>query len=387
MSIETLTDWNERLGYCGCCEMPECPAPVVVCETLTATIQLDSAYDDGDVPPGAFDLSLWKVYRSLRTSTTSTADYDVDETGSGGFHTISTGSLTTLKDEEWDSLYWKYGGAGDFPTNSTVYSGDGSFTQTEERNYTCAGVTTKELKTQTDYTITYTGPDDLWLREYRFEDFFYDCVPPLAPDGSDVVESSLSQDIVAVHSIPVNGVTKVTTFTVSNPFTWAEWLAGAEAALPAWIASRKTAGLWASGSCEASYVVTPPTSYPSGPNNFYLDYFSAFTNIRVRAKPVRFRFRIPTSHTGSKFYITYDIAEFPEDGDPSFVSEDNVVEWTGPGTGSSSDPSWLTPWVEIDPPEVPGQRRVVNIRYTCYSGTKYGSKPQVMGEAFTPITP
>lgn len=81
------------------------------------------------------------------------------------------------------------------------------------------------------------------------------------------------------------------------------------------------------------------------------------------------------------FDITYDVAEFPTVGDPSFVSQDNVVEWTGPGTGSSSDPSWLTPWVEIDPPEVPGERRVVNIRYTCYTGTKYGSKPQVMGEA------
>jgi hypothetical protein len=102
---------------------------------------------------------------------------------------------------------------------------------------------------------------------------------------------------------------------------------------------------------------------------------------------VRIRFRIPTSHAGSRFWITYDVADFPQDGDPSIVSEDNVIEWTGPGTGASSDPSWLTPWVEIDPPENPGQRRIVNIRYTCYSGTKYGVKPQVMGEAFTPPEP
>jgi hypothetical protein len=98
-------------------------------------------------------------------------------------------------------------------------------------------------------------------------------------------------------------------------------------------------------------------------------------------RKVRFRFRIPTAHTGSYFKITYDIAEFPEDGDPSFVSEDNVVEWTGPGTGASTDPSWLTPWVEVEPPEVPGQRRIVNIRFTCYHGEKFGVKPQVTGEA------
>jgi len=97
---------------------------------------------------------------------------------------------------------------------------------------------------------------------------------------------------------------------------------------------------------------------------------------------VRFRFRIPITHTGSKFYITYDIVDFPEDGDPSIVSEDNMIEWAGPGTGDQADPSWLTDEVEIIPPTVPGERRVVNVRYTCYSGAKYGAKPQLMGEAF-----
>lgn len=116
---------------------------------------------------------------------------------------------------------------------------------------------------------------------------------------------------------------------------------------------------------------------------FFLSSFkedSGFAENATAAKG-RFRFRIPTTHLGTKFTITYDVGEFPTGGDPSFVSQDNVVEWTGPGTGASSDPSWLTPWVEIDPPEVPGERRVVNIRFTCYTGTKYGSKPQVMGEA------
>jgi hypothetical protein len=96
----------------------------------------------------------------------------------------------------------------------------------------------------------------------------------------------------------------------------------------------------------------------------------------------RVRIRIPTTHTGSYFKITYDIAEFPGDGEPSFFSQDNVIEWTGPGTGDQDDPSWIAgDWIEIDPPEVPGERRIVNIRYTCYAGTKFGSKPQVMGEA------
>jgi hypothetical protein len=102
---------------------------------------------------------------------------------------------------------------------------------------------------------------------------------------------------------------------------------------------------------------------------------------RIDLYKKRFRFRIPTAHTGSYYKITYDIAEFPTVGDPSFVSQDNVVEWTGPGTGESTDPSWLTPWVEIDPPEVPGERRVVNVRYVCRHGVKFPALPQVVGEA------
>lgn len=102
------------------------------------------------------------------------------------------------------------------------------------------------------------------------------------------------------------------------------------------------------------------------------------------------RFRIPSTHLGSYFKITYDIAEFPSDGitPASFVSEDNVIEWFGPGdVGSPSGESWLTPWFAIDPPDQDGERRVVNIRYTCYHGTKYGVKTQVTGESFTPPAP
>jgi hypothetical protein len=91
-----------------------------------------------------------------------------------------------------------------------------------------------------------------------------------------------------------------------------------------------------------------------------------------------------TPFKGSKLTITYDIAEFPDDGDPSFFSQDNVIEWIGPGVGDQFDPSWITDSIQIDPPEVPGQRRVVNIRWTSYTGTKFGSKPRVMGEAFEP---
>jgi hypothetical protein len=101
----------------------------------------------------------------------------------------------------------------------------------------------------------------------------------------------------------------------------------------------------------------------------------------IQIKFNRFRWRIGDDHAGTYFKITYDIAEFPLVGAPGFVSQDNVTEWTGPGSGAQSDPSWLTPWVEIPPPTAPGERRVVNVRYSFVHGSIYGVKPQVWGEA------
>jgi len=112
--------------------------------------------------------------------------------------------------------------------------------------------------------------------------------------------------------------------------------------------------------------------------------------LSISKKSYRFRFKIPSSHTGTFFKITYDIAEFPTDLlVPAFyVSEDNVIEWTGRGDPEDpEDASWLTDWVEMEPPDESGERRVVNIRYTCYRETKYGVKPQITGESFTPAAP
>jgi hypothetical protein len=148
---------------------------------------------------------------------------------------------------------------------------------------------------------------------------------------------------------------------------------------------------YSDGLCSPYFSLSWPKisqyTYPLDPSQL-VEYFPP--QVYAAAVKVRFRFRIPTSHIGTYFKITYDVAEFPqdEDVDPSFVSQDNVVEWTGPGNQEDPDgDSWLTPWEEIDPPEVSGERHVVNIRYTCYTGTKYGAKPQVIGAAFEPPTP
>lgn len=92
----------------------------------------------------------------------------------------------------------------------------------------------------------------------------------------------------------------------------------------------------------------------------------------------RFRWVIPSDFEGSYFKITWDIVEFPSDGDPVAVLTNQTWEWTGPGDPEDPD-SWKSPWWVTEPPAQEGQRRIVNIRYECYRGP-YGSLPDVLGE-------
>jgi hypothetical protein len=99
----------------------------------------------------------------------------------------------------------------------------------------------------------------------------------------------------------------------------------------------------------------------------------------------RHRFRINSLFEGSMMLITYDILEDPADPEepPFLFSQDNTIEWNGPGTGDQENDSWYTEYITINPPDNSGSRRIVNIRFISYSGTKYGVKPAVMGEVFT----
>ena len=112
-----------------------------------------------------------------------------------------------------------------------------------------------------------------------------------------------------------------------------------------------------------------------------------FQAIHLNATFVRFRWVIPDTFAGKHFKITWDVVEEPDgwdDADPtvsrSFFARDQTWEWTGPGNSSDPD-SWKSDWYEIPAPSVPGSRRVVNLRYECYRSTKFGTKPQVDGDA------
>jgi hypothetical protein len=118
----------------------------------------------------------------------------------------------------------------------------------------------------------------------------------------------------------------------------------------------------------------------------------------IDLQKARVRFQIPSTwldqntgltvpFTGTYFKITYDILTTPEGwfegwagADRSFLADQTIV-WTGPGTGAPDDPSWFTDWITIDPPSVPGTRRIVNVRFVCRENWFVGVVPQTTGEA------
>lgn len=112
------------------------------------------------------------------------------------------------------------------------------------------------------------------------------------------------------------------------------------------------------------------------------------TNLQpIYVSKSRFRWEVPTSHDGAYYKITWDVLEELDGWDDpspprnrSFLSQDNVWEWSGPGDPLDPD-SWKSGWYELPLPSTKGEVRVVNIRYECYRDSRNGVAPQVTGEA------
>jgi hypothetical protein len=188
-----------------------------------------------------------------------------------------------------------------------------------------------------------------------------------------------------IYGVPY---TNTTTTTYTNGKTYASWVSETRAAV---LAEFDFENVYCvdDSECTSSYqVFTEPTEEPFEESP-----------IGMTLRSARVRFQIPHTwadqvtgltvpFTGTYFKITYDIVEEPTgwDDEPptatrSFVSQDNIQEWTGPGSGAPSDPSWFTDWITLDPPTVPGIRRITNVRLICREDWFVGVVPQTTGDA------
>ena len=183
--------------------------------------------------------------------------------------------------------------------------------------------------------------------------------------GSAAAGYSIEQNysIGAVDGDPTHSYTDVETWTYSDPISdQLAYLIGNAVSRAAFL------GFIANGSSCESLIEILAT-----------DADGEATEINW--KQSRFKWVIPDTWEGSYFKITWDIVNFPEDGDPSAVSTDNTWEWEGPGDPENED-SWKSGSYDIPVPSVEGESRVVNVRFECYKSTKFGVKPQVTGEAY-----
>ena len=373
--IETLDDWNTRLGYCGCCQMPDCPLPVVVEQMKTGFGSRGFVIFPYTKPAGGPKDLIPTLY----------LDQNITFSGNvfnGEAHTLQRVELGGgFSEEIFTTILYNNGGlpGGSTVQTRTVYIHD-------ESDDTCESTTNTGGPTVSwAYTTPIACPDTILTPTSRTT--FSDCAKaalgalPLTPQECPGPFTNLPYQVAV-------DVTRIRHYKLEleDPVEPAEVLEECTEDLDsaAWGDELVNFG----GSFIPAFF---SFNWPVIEDGNWTGDLQGQNSIVAEKQKTRFRFRIPNTHLGSKFTITYDVAEFPqdEDVDPFSVSEDNVVEWTGPG--DQEDPegdSWLAgDWTELDPPEDPGERRIVNVRYTCYSGTKYGVKPQVMGEAFEPPAP
>ena len=376
MIIETLDDWNAINTGCGCCGMPECPVPVMECESIS--LPLDCYLDmslwagtDPDIPSEDLCMRFGRMQavnvieahreddNGYTSDEVTSKSEDLEAVKSG----VSCEEVFTRSDYDWlkevhdvspsnDRVwhdYWFFD-KDTACSGRTIHTDSGSPGSDYDESYGCATVFTDYRALIGDNSLwAYTSPG---VFTYHY---FIDTTDP-ATQVNDTYEDTV-------------------TVSFLDPFdavTLAAKLAGMSFDDDA-NGTDCSAEMAEDGECEG---------------------------MMVTARSSRARFKIPATwadqvtgltvpFTGTYFKITYDIIEEPtgwDDAEPtvfrSFFLEDQVLTpWIGPGTGAPDDPSWFTDWITLDPPSVPGIRRIVNIRFVCRENWFVGVVPQTTGDA------
>lgn len=390
MKIETQQDWNAVLIGCGCCPMPECPVPTKECESITKDIcgfalpiHPDNAPEDAcrrfAVKTSVFEWNYTALNDHSYThenassgleSITEHADYTYTETKG-----LSDGACVTTFEEESNSSYVSVflerngDGTGDnFHIGKKTTTTETTTGSRSSASPVCAGQSTSQ--TDVEYGILPENQPEPPLPQYPYP-------PDLPPDEPGTLVTTDGGTCSGGPLSPTADWTKdAETYTLTDPEYDSD------------------PGGYESFSSVATYTVAYSEellsadlfdgySFPEDANGSVCAALRECSG----ATKVRFRWIVPESHTGSYFKITWQILTEPDGWDDEesespperSLSEDQTWVWDGPGDPEDED-SWKSGWYDIEPPSVPGTRRVVNIRFECYRSTKFGVKPQVTGE-------
>jgi hypothetical protein len=373
MKIETLDDWNLVLTGCDCCPMPACPAPLMECESITAPICGFDLPPHPDIPvsdcPPRF-ASRATTYSLNRSKETVYEGYgtETDE------ETVSSNALvqTTLE-----------------KTAPGVFACEEQYWQTVEQSSSYhrivrPGNALEEIGSYSQTDVSTPGNTPFLVGPIG---------GPYSSSIAGTYTSSSTQqyppDPAETYSDSGAGAAHFYDPILNGPAIDASWNFTAPGTFT------KTIPITEDGTGEVVWTVvySSPAHHDFSELDYTEDGDEEPSCIAVRgcdqATKARRQFRVPTSHPGSYYKVTFDVIEEPDGWEESetelrsFYATDITRVWTtGPGSGAQDDPSWnLGEPYEIPPPSVPGRRRIVNIRYECYRSAKFGTKPQVMGES------
>lgn len=394
MSIEYQQDWNIRLGFCGCCPMPLCPAPVVTCETKTVGFNACGHFFRN--PFGAASMEPWmpddpvfmeceeKCIRYASAAATVTNNVSADD-GSGSTYELSLAHTYTKT--------YAYGGDPRTCQETTGASGTGS--SVEEVPYVADNVW---IKQEIEYTlnadgtatgtVTETFPDPIYNDTYPFGPipFSEAFLPADSWDNGTLTGSSSGTEPFEIfgEEFDLNWTLEV---VYTGPITQAD--------LEAEATTRLTALDWATGGCGASRDLARGFCTPddSDPSDSLIPVPEEVPDCVQGIAETVFRYKlcVPPEHEGTYFRAEWDEVFYPEGWDDSTDSDppEPVVTpkswtWTGPAGGvdnSDSNPSndsddRCSDWgLEVKiPAGEEGITVIRNMRTSCYESSPYGIK-------------
>lgn len=398
--IETTEDWNEALACC--CQMPVVDPPVQLCESMRADFR-----SEGFRNPDDTEFILYKRNGTEKTvSSTGTTEGDDAEGENFVFQERGT-TLREFLGYEYANFYSGTIGLGGCdgyplePLEEICEASGNSYRRGYDDKYYGGGVGTPPsapskvggLSQTLEFTIA--DAEGMLIPDSDPPEFFGPCVYKITQvsqtlahsygynsDGSPAGEDDDPVEIIRFNTLGFllgeisliesgdAGEASVTEEIWENSITYAGWvsLVGGIASSRISLPNTECAGT----ECVAEYAVSPGVIEREPPLEDSIPDFVTLKKVNVR-----YRWQVPSTHLGDYYKITWDVLYEPVGWDDESIPEaerpirfsrkDLTVEWEGPGSGPQDDPSWLAgDWQALEVPDEPGERRVINVRYTQF---------------------
>jgi hypothetical protein len=342
MEILTLNDYN--LIACNCCALPSCEAPLLSCQSITATVANTGFQNLDDT-----EWIIYKKYTLIRDMAIGYSSSFVTDTGSANETTFNE------YDKNFEGVI--VGNCLSFVANLSTYCDTSG-----NRTTTYYTDDVAETRYTTERTLLSANPCQ-WVDVTTFSDLNED--PPV----DDVVTEEHNTSITTMYGQLFDGGN---TFTVTHlyesPATFTQWKDSTRSELIGTMNFETLSCI--SNSCNSSFTTSPLSAAPGN-------------NVSMTLTKSRYKYGVPTEFTAlssnrSYYELQWDEVFFPtlsSDGPPTVVASRSWI-WNGDKDNPWSD------FYESSIPAVPGIIRNVNMMVKCWKSSRIGNKPTAFGEVY-----